>query len=37
MKEEIKNHGTSVEYTISKQWKAILSVGKKIQASEKIK
>ena len=36
MTEDIKNHGTSVEYTISKQWKPILSVGKKIQASEKI-
>ena len=36
MKEEIKNPETSVEYITSKQWKPILSVVKKIQASEKI-
>ena len=37
MKEEIKNHGTSVEYTISKQWKPILSVGKKNSSLRKNK
>ena len=41
MKEEIKNPETSVEYTIQKQWKCIVSVvnnilPKKIQVSEKL-
>ena len=34
MKEEIKNPETSVEYTICKQWKHIVSILKKYTANE---